>query len=151
MRNIVLSLIFCFSLTGCGGLIDSYFMEAPTDTVQEKFEVAAESMQAKEFGKAALLFTEIKDNYPFSPYVIESELGVADALYLNEEYLEAADAYRDFENLHPRHEAIPYVLLQVVRSLRLSYRSIDRASTNVQVAEGTEQGTRQGREARVLP
>ncbi len=135
MRNIVISLIFCFSLTGCGGLIDDYFMETPTDTVQEKFEVAAESMQSNEYGKAALLFTEIKDNYPFSPYVIESELGLADALYLNEEYLDAADAYRDFENLHPRHEAIPYVLLQVARSLRLSYRSIDRASTNVQVAE----------------
>lgn len=135
MRNIVLSLILCFSLTGCGGLIDSYFMEAPTDTVQEKFEVAVEHMQMKEYGKAATLFTDIKDNYPFSPYVVESELGLADALYLNEDYLDAADAYRDFENLHPRHEAIPYVLLQAARSLRLSYRSIDRASTNVKIAE----------------
>lgn len=135
MRNIILSLLLCFSLTGCGGLIDSYFMEAPTDTVQEKFEVAVEHMQMKEYGKAATLFTDIKDNYPFSPYVVESELGLADALYLNEDYLDAADAYRDFENLHPRHEAIPYVLLQAARSLRLSYRSIDRASTNVKIAE----------------
>lgn len=135
MRNILLSLILCFSLTGCGGLIDSYFMEAPTDTVQEKFEVAVEHMQMKEYGKAATLFTDIKDNYPFSPYVVESELGLADALYLNEDYLDAADAYRDFENLHPRHEAIPYVLLQAARSLRLSYRSIDRTSANVKIAE----------------
>ena len=135
MRNFVLALMFCFSLTGCGGLIESYFVETPTDTVQEKFEVAVESMQMKEYGKAVLLFTDIKDNYPFSPYVIEAELGLADALYLNEDYLNAADAYRDFESLHPRHEAIPYVLLQAARSLRLSYRSIDRASSNVQMAE----------------
>lgn len=135
MRKIVLSLMLCFSLSGCGGLIDEYFMETPTDTVQEKFEVATEHMQMKEYGKAATLFNDIKDNYPFSQYVVEAELGLADALYLNEDYLNAADAYRDFENLHPRHEAIPYVLLQAARSLRLSYRSIDRASTNVKIAE----------------
>lgn len=134
MHKIVLSLLMCLFLTGCGGLIDNYFVETPTDTVQEKFEAAVESMQNKEYGKAAEYFTDIKDNYPFSPYVVESELGLADAMYLNENYLQAADAYRDFENLHPRHEATPYVLLQTARSLRLSYRSIDRASTNVQTA-----------------
>ena len=46
----------------------------------------------------------------------------------------AAETYKDFESLHPRHEAIPYVLYQTGMSLMKQFRSIDRATTELQEA-----------------
>ena len=71
-----------------------------------------------------------------SPYAVEAELSLADAYFLNKKYAEAAEAYRDFETLHPRHSAIPYVLYQLGMSLKSTYRSVDQAST--EVAEALE-------------
>jgi len=120
-------------LTSCGGVVDRYFVPVADATVQEIFEAGNEAMQEKRYRQAARYFAEIKDDYPFSAYVVEAELSLGDALYFNEQYFLAADAFRDFEELHPRHEAMPYVLLQVARSMHKSYKSIDRATTELEV------------------
>lgn len=120
-------------LSSCGGVVDRYFMPVADDTVQEIFEAGNDAMQEKRYRQAANYFSEIKDDYPFSPYVVEAELSLGDALYFNEDYFLAADAFRDFEELHPRHDAMPYVLLQVARSMHKSYKSIDRATTELEV------------------
>ncbi len=126
----LLSLLF---VTSCGGIIDKYFIPVADDTVQEIFEAGNDAMEEKRYREAAKYFLDIKDNYPFSTYVVEAELSLGDAYYLNGLFLEAADAYRDFEELHPRHEAIPYVLLQVAKSTRQSYKSIDKATTELEI------------------
>lgn len=119
-------------LTGCGGVIDKYFLPVADDTVQEIYEAGIDAMQAKEYRKASEYFTKIKEDFPFSPYVVEAELNLGDAFYLNEQYMEASEAYQDFEELHPGHEAIPYVLLQVARSTRRMYKSIDRTTKDIE-------------------
>ena len=124
----VLPLLACLMLSGCG-LIDEYFLPVSEDTVQEIYENGNDAMRAGEYAKAAQSYARIKDDYPFSPYAIEAELSLADAYFLNKKYREAAEAYRDFETLHPRHSAIPYVLYQLGMSLKNSYRSVDQAST----------------------
>ena len=128
------SLFALLVLTGCGTIIDNYALPAPNETVQDIFDAGNNAMQEKKYRQAAEHYTEIKDDYPFSPYVIEAELSLGDALFLNEQYVLAADAYRDFEELHPRHEAMPYVLLQVAKSLRSTYKSVDRATTDLVLA-----------------
>ncbi len=127
----LLALLLVF--TGCGGVVDHYFLPVADDTVQELFEAGNDAMQEKRYRDAAGYFAEIKDEYPFSSYVIEAELGLGDAYFLNKQYIAAADAYREFEELHPRHEAIPYILLQVARSMRQTYKSVDRATTDLEV------------------
>ena len=131
----VLSLLVCLLLSGCG-LIDEYFLPVSEDTVQEIYENGNDAMRAGEYAKAAESYARIKDDYPFSPYAVEAELSLADAYFLNKKYAEAAEAYRDFETLHPRHSAIPYVLYQLGMSLKSTYRSVDQAST--EVAEALE-------------
>ena len=120
-------------LSGCG-LIDEYFLPTPEDTVQEVFEAGSEAMRDKDYPSAIKYYTRIKDEYPFSPYAIESELSDGDAYFLNEDYWQAVDAYRDFETLHPRHEAIPYVLYQKGMSLKNTYTSIDHSATELNEA-----------------
>lgn len=120
-------------LSGCG-IIDRYFLPVADDTVQEVFEAGNDAMQSKDYVTAAKYYSRIKDDYPFSPYAVEAELSLGDAFFLDKEYAQAAEAYRDFETLHPRHEAIPYVLYQLGMSLELGYTSVDRATTEVEEA-----------------
>jgi len=57
-------------------------------------------------------FQAIVDNYPNSDYAIRSELAIADAYFRQEKYEEALSYYRDFSDLHPQHEKVPYTLWQ---------------------------------------
>lgn len=61
-------------------------------------------------------FEKLRDWYPFSRYAILAELKIADAHFSLEEYADAIFAYEQFEQLHPRNEAIPYVIYQIGRS-----------------------------------
>lgn len=135
MRKLLLiGMLTCsLFLSGCA-FIDEFFLPAPQDTVQEVFEAGNDAMREKNYKQAATYFTRIKDEHPFSPYAIRAELALADAHFLDEEYWLAAESYRDFETLHPRNEAIPYVLYQLGMSLKKTYTSIDRSATEVKEA-----------------
>ena len=60
--------------------------------------------------RAIELFEKLRDWYPFSKYVKLAELKIADGHYHLEEYEDAIFAYEEFEELHPKNEAIPYVI-----------------------------------------
>ena len=130
-KLLLLGMLACTMLINGCSLVDEYFLPVPDDTVQEIFEAGGDAMRDKHYAQAIEYYERIKEEYPFSPYALESELAVADAHFLNGSYLQAAEAYRDFETLHPRHEAIPYVLYQLGMSLKKSYTSIDHAATEV--------------------
>jgi outer membrane protein assembly factor BamD len=100
-------------------------------------ELAAEGMDAYQFGnyKTAIAhFEKLKDWYPFSKFAILAELKIADAHYRLEEYDEAIFAYESFENLHPRNEAIAYVIYQTGRCYFDRLASVDRDQTYAQKA-----------------
>ena len=136
MRKLLLmGMLLCsLALSGCA-FIDEYFLPTAEDTVQEVFEAGNDAMREKNYKQAATYFGRIKEEHPFSPYALRAELALADAHFLDDEYWMAAEAYRDFETLHPRHEAIPYVLYQLGVSLRKTYTSIDRSATEVKEAQ----------------
>jgi outer membrane protein assembly factor BamD len=123
----------CVALSACG-LLDYFFLPPPEDTAQELYENANDAMREKDYLAAAKYFQRIKDNFPFSPYTLDAELSLGDAYYLDEDYPMAAEAYKEFETLHPGHEAIPYVLYQIGMSDLKSFRSIDRPTTMLQEA-----------------
>lgn len=131
-RHLVLATCLLL-LSGCG-IVDYFFLPPPEDTAQELYEGANDAMQEKNYAQAAQYYTKLKDNFPFSPYTVEAELSLGDALFLDEKYPEAAEAYKEFESLHPRHEAIPYVLYQVGMSDLKGFISVDRPTTSTQEA-----------------
>lgn len=136
MVLLLLTLVGGLGVSGCGGIVDTLYLPVPEDTAQELWEAGNDAMNATEYYSAANYFTKLKDRFPFSPYTVRAELGLADALFLNKNYLEAMDAYLEFENLHPRHPEIPYVLYQVGRSGLRTFTSIDRPQEPV--AQGLE-------------
>lgn len=129
-----LCLLVCFlAISGCG-IIDMIYLPPSEDTAQEIYEAGNEAMSEKNYVRAVELYNKLRDAYPFSPYTVDAELSLGDAYYLDEEYEIAAESYKDFEALHPRNEAIPYVLYQTGMSLLRQFRSIDRATTELQEA-----------------
>ena len=120
-------------LNGCG-IIDFFYLPPPEDTAQELFEAGNDSMREKDYVAASGYFTKLKDNFPFSPYAVEAELSLADCYFLDEEWGLAVEAYKEFETLHPRHEAIPYVLYNIGMANLNGYPSIDRPATQIEEA-----------------
>jgi outer membrane protein assembly factor BamD len=125
---------FCLLFLGGCGIIDYFYLPPPEDTAQELFESANDYMREKDYVNAVERYRKLKDNYPFSPYTIEAELSLADAFFLDGEFHLAGEAYKEYESLHPRNPAIPYVLYQIGQSGLKTVMSIDRPMTEAQEA-----------------
>ena len=102
------------SLTGCSAFKGLFGDSGQTIEVppQELAQLGMEALQAERYTTAVQHFQDLRDRYPYSRYAILAELKLADANYLAGNYIEAADAYAQFEQLHPNNEAIPYVIYQ---------------------------------------
>lgn len=78
--------------------------------------------EAKEFMEDGryLLATEklntIRSKHPYSYYATHAELMMADILYKQENFPEAAAAYILFKDFHPKNEKIPYVVWKIAES-----------------------------------
>ena len=98
------------SIAGC-----SWFETKDELTAQELIYEGMDQYNYGNYKTAIENFEKLKDWYPFSKYAILAELKIADANYHLQEYDEAIFAYEEFESLHPRNEAIPYVIYQIGR------------------------------------
>jgi outer membrane protein assembly factor BamD len=58
--------------------------------------------------KAIELFQSVVDNYPYSELSTLASLKIGDAYFDQEKWDEALSYYRDFAELHPAHEQVPY-------------------------------------------
>lgn len=132
---VIASILTLWLVAGCAW-IDSIFLAPPEDTAEELYEAGMDAMGEKEYGDAQEYFNKLKDRFPFSPFSIKAELGLGDAYFLDEEYLLALDAYKEFEALHPSNEEIPYVLFQIGFANYKMFKTIDRRQENIK--EGLE-------------
>ena len=133
----IICLVVTLIATGCSSIekqIDKLLGIDDGGTAQE---LAWDGMDAYEDGrydKAIEKFQQLKDYYPFSKYAILAELKIADSHYKRQEYGEAIFAYENFEQLHPRNEAIPYVIYQIGRCYYDQIDTPDRDQTSAQKA-----------------
>lgn len=116
--------LLLFGVSACG-FIDTVFLPPPEDTAQELWEAGRDAMREKQYSKAQEYFLKLKDRYPFSPYTPDGIIGLGDSYFLDDKFIQAADTYKEFESLHPRHEQIPYVLYQIGVSTYRRLESID--------------------------
>lgn len=118
-------------VTGC-----SWFSnELKEKPVQELVQTGVERYEEGAYTDAIRYFEQLRDWYPFSRYAILAELKIADSHYHLEQYEEAIAAYEEFEQLHPRNEAIPYIIYQIGRCYYEQMDTIDRDQTAAQKAE----------------
>jgi outer membrane protein assembly factor BamD len=138
MRRIpIICLVVLLVATGCTTLEDQWNKIFGTEDSVTAQELAWDGMDAYEnrkYAKAIEKFQKLKDYYPFSKYAILAELKIGDAHYQRQEYEEAVFAYENFEQLHPRNEAIPYVIYQIGRCYYDQIDTPDRDQTSAQKA-----------------
>ncbi len=108
-------------------------------SAQELIQEGMEFFENGKYEKAVDSFERLRDWYPFSKYAILAELKIADAYYNLDSYIEAIFAYEEFEQLHPRNEAIPYVIYRIGRSYFNQIDTIDRDQSNAEKALETFQ------------
>jgi len=100
-------------------------------------ELASEGVDhydAGNFKRSIESFEQLKDWYPFSKYAMLAELKIADSHYHLKQYEDAIFAYEEFENLHPRNEAVPYVVYQIGRCYFDQIDTVDRDQTSAENA-----------------
>jgi len=125
MKKLVLSFIV-FLFCGCS------FFETSNEMNQSAEELVSEGSAAfidKEYEDAIKAYTNLKDWYPFSKYAILAELKIADSHFYLEAYDEAIMAYEEFEKMHPKNEATPYIIYQIGLSWFKQLGTIDRDHT----------------------
>ncbi len=128
-RFLFVGITILFLVSGCSALKKAWNAIAGDDEIGSAQQLAWDGMDAFEDGDyddAIDNFQQLKDLYPFSKYAILAELKIADAHYHLEQYEEAIFAYEEFEKLHPRNEAIPYVIYQIGRCYFDQIDTIDR-------------------------
>jgi outer membrane protein assembly factor BamD len=116
---------------GCAWFRNKAEIEKP---VEQLLQEGLKAYDDGQYRAAIDNFKQLKDWYPFSKHAILAELKIADAHYYLSEYAEAVQAYEQFEQLHPRNEAIPYVIYQIGRCYYDQVGTIDRDQTSAQKA-----------------
>ena len=129
--RLLIILVVVLTASGC-----ALFETRENRTALELAQEGMANYDSGNYAKAIDRFETLKDWYPFSKYAMLAELKIADAHYHRQEFEDAILAYEEFENLHPRNEAIPYVIYQIGRCYFDRMDTIDRdQSTAIKAIE----------------
>ncbi len=107
----------------------AWFQPKEEKTARDLAEEGMKAYEDNDFRNSLETFQKLRDWYPFSKYALLADLKVGDAHYNLKEYDEAISAYEEFENLHPKNEAVPYVVYQTGRCYLDRLEVIDRDQT----------------------
>jgi outer membrane protein assembly factor BamD len=78
--------------------------EAEEDIASDHYQVAIEKLRT------------IKNKFPYSKFALDAQLRIADVLFIQENFGEAALTYESFKDLHPKHEKVAYASLRIAQS-----------------------------------
>ncbi len=125
---ILSSLILCL---GCKKINFNLFGGDDYDKMaSELIYDGMENYKEGDYDDALENFQKLQDMYPFNKYAILAELKEADSYYHLEKYEDAVMVYEEFETLHPKNEAIPYVIYQQGLCYFEQIRTPDREQTS---------------------
>jgi len=107
--NIFIKSVLCL---GVSAVLASCASTTAVKSASEYFNEGEQAYNDKQYEEAIALWKRVKESY-FSPELTtRAELNIADAMYDNGNYIEAAAEYDNFRKLHPKHEKAPYALFR---------------------------------------
>src|SRR5262245_10790265 len=104
-------------------------------TAEALYEEGTRYFAEKRYARAIDTLTKLKTDYPFSPQLTEAELKVDDAYYLNQQYPEAINAFKEFQSMHPTNENIAFVVYRLGQAHLDQFTSIERDQKNTEIAK----------------
>jgi outer membrane protein assembly factor BamD len=105
-------------------------------TAEALYEEGTRYFAEKRYARAIDTLTKLKTEYPFSPQLTDAELKIADAYYLNQQYPEAINAFKEFQSMHPTNENIAFVVYRLGQAHLDQFTSIERDQKNTEIAKG---------------
>ena len=111
----------------------------PSGPPEMMFREGEQLFQKGNYEDAIAHWKKVKESYQSPELSSRAEISIADAYFLNKDYIEAAAAYEDFRKLHPKHERAGYALFRQAMSHFNQINSIDTDQTPVKNALATFQ------------
>src|SRR5262245_2186790 len=108
----------------------------PDPTAEALYEEGTRYLAEKRYVRAIDVLTKLKTEYPFSPQLTDAEFKIADAYYLNQQYPEAINAFKEFQSMHPTNENIAFVVYRLGQAHLDQFTSIERDQKNTEIAKG---------------
>jgi outer membrane protein assembly factor BamD len=132
--RLILILLLVLGLSGCGTWKDIKDWWRPTDmaraTPEGLYKLGTELYQEGRYKKAIESFQRVRELYPLHRLAPDAELGIADAYFSNKNYVEAELTYKDFIDLRPTNDNVPYAMYQLAMCHFMQMESIDRDQTD---------------------
>ena len=140
IKSMIPVLLFLAWVSGCS----SISMPSMPWTSGSKADPSAEALfdegmrnfNEKRYVRAIDNFSKLRTDFPFSPQMTQVELKIADAYYLNQQYPEAINAFKEYQSMHPTNEHIPFVLLRLGQAHFDQFSGADRDQKNTEIAKG---------------
>lgn len=93
--------------------------------------------QDGKYEDAIAQWKKVKETYQSPDLTTKAELNIADAYFLNKDYIEAAAGYEDFRKLHPKHQQADFALYRQGMSYFNQIHGTDTDQTPVKNAQIT--------------
>lgn len=79
-----------------------------TQTAERVYQIAQDEFEDENCVPAEMLFERIKRQFPYSRYASLAELRIADCKFIQANFAEAAELFRQFTKAHPTHDEAHY-------------------------------------------
>jgi outer membrane protein assembly factor BamD len=114
MRSSPVLVAALLALAACGTRHTSFTGKVRYgQNAEENYQAGLDELEASNYPEATKFFEYVSTKYPFSKYAALAELRLADVKFRQERYAEAAEAYRQFVQMHPTSEELDYAEFRV--------------------------------------
>jgi len=131
----VILLVLFALLAGCATTVPKDFARKEANEPERLMKEGLQLFKDEYYEDASKTFQKIRDRYPYSKFVVDAELKIADCFYMQGHYDEAYTAYAEFERLHPKNKNIPYVIYQKGMCHYKQVDTIDRDQSHTYAAK----------------
>ena len=116
-------------------LFDSPPISESNPTAEAMYQDGLNYFEKERFDRAIFFFQKVRDEFPFSPEAERAELKIADAFFLNKDYGEATEAYKNYLAFNPTSEHAAYIKYQLGLVHFAQFSRVDRDQKDIKEAK----------------
>ena len=105
-RYILLALLSVASCSGSSVNLGLTRTISYSKSAEKNYTRGSEELKDENYQEALKYFVFTKAKFPFSRFATLAELRIADTYYAQEKYVDAIDAYKQFQKFHPTHPQV---------------------------------------------
>lgn len=104
-------------------------------TAEALYQDGVDYFERGRYARSISFFQKLRDDFPFSKEAEDAELKIAEAYYLNEEYVDAAETYKNYLTFQPTGRHTHFVKYQLGRVNLDQFTGVDRDLEKVKTAK----------------